>query len=610
MLTTIKRKLYALAVLGVVSTAVAGLGGLWSLSNTLTAQQETTVASTALRNHMEADMMHDALRADVLRALLASRTNQSEKADVLTELAEHTKHFREMVESNATLDLSPEVTARVGKVQPLLQAYVQSAGEVSNLAFSDPAKAQSLYPAFIESFHMLEDEMAGLSDAIEAYGAQASQRAQAASVWSRWLIVGAMLLGAALALTAAFAIASRILALVKRISVLTDTLRENCTSNAGHHAGTPTVATDRPQDELLHVAETLNSTIAAVKQSMEAVAAGAERERRAAQTLRAQVDGILVVVNAAAQGDLTRPMTVHGDDAIGQMAAALEGFFSDLRQRVAALVNQAQTLASSSEELTGVSQELATSASQTSDQSSMLSASSQQVSYNVQSVATGAEQLGASIGEIAKSASQAARVSVTAVNAAESASSIIAKLGESSAQIGQVVKVITAIAQQTNLLALNATIEAARASEAGKGFAVVANEVKELARQTAQATEDISRKIEAIQGDTKEAVSAIAEVCTIIGEVNDISNTIASAVEEQTATTNEITRNVTEAATGAADIARNIVTVATAAQTTTTGAGKAQSASADFAAIASQLYELVARFTVEERAKERLDRAA
>ncbi len=130
------------------------------------------------------------------------------------------------------------------------------------------------------------------------------------------------------------------------------------------------------------------------------------------------------------------------------------------------------------------------------------------------------------------------------------------KLGESSQEIGNVIKVITSIAQQTNLLALNATIEAARAGEAGKGFAVVANEVKELAKQTARATEDIGRKIESIQGDTKGAVKAIEEISAIINQINDISNSIASAVEEQTVTTNEISRSVAEASSGVGDIAR------------------------------------------------------
>ena len=158
------------------------------------------------------------------------------------------------------------------------------------------------------------------------------------------------------------------------------------------------------------------------------------------------------------------------------------------------------------------------------------------------------------------------------------------------------IKVITSIAQQTNLLALNATIEAARAGEAGKGFAVVANEVKELAKETAKATEDISAKIETIQGDTKAAVQAIGNISSIINQVNAISATIATAVEEQNATTNEMARNVSEAARGSSEITQNIAGVAQAAESTTRGAGDTQQAAAELSKMGTALRELVTKF--------------
>jgi methyl-accepting chemotaxis protein len=273
-------------------------------------------------------------------------------------------------------------------------------------------------------------------------------------------------------------------------------------------------------------------------------------------------------------------------------------YSTDVTERVktAQEVEQiSQSLAGASEELTATSQQMSANAEETSAQANVVSANAEQVNQNLQTVATGSEEMSASIKEIAKNAHESAKVATGAVRVAEDTNQIVSKLGDSSTEIGQVIKVITSIAQQTNLLALNATIEAARAGEAGKGFAVVANEVKELAKQTAKATGDISRKIEAIQGDTKSAVSAIGQITTVIKQVNDISNTIATAVEEQNATTNEMSRNISEAAKGSGEITRNINGVADAAKSTTQGANDSLKAAQALTRMSTDLRDLVRR---------------
>ena len=267
-----------------------------------------------------------------------------------------------------------------------------------------------------------------------------------------------------------------------------------------------------------------------------------------------------------------------------------------IRDMVKNVAQNATALSAASEELSAVSKQMTGNADETSAQANVVSAAVTQVNKNIQTVATATEEMSSSIREIAKNASEAARVATTAVKVAETTNAVVGKLGESSADIGKVIKVITSIAQQTNLLALNATIEAARAGEAGKGFAVVANEVKELAKETAKATEDISQKIETIQGNTRSAVTAIAQIGSIITQINEIQSTIATAVEEQTATTNEIARNVSEAARGSGEIAQNITGVATAAQSTSGGASDTARAALELSRMAAELQKLVSAF--------------
>ena len=301
---------------------------------------------------------------------------------------------------------------------------------------------------------------------------------------------------------------------------------------------------------------------------------------------------------ADGDGDLTARVDETRRDEFGRLGAAFNRFVAKVADTVAGIGRASGALTEVSSGMTGLSHRLVEAVERTAAQSQQVSAAAEQVSRNVQTVAAGAEEMGASIREIATNTNDAARIAGDAVTLAKSTNATVSKLGDSSRAIGDVLKVITSIAEQTNLLALNATIEAARAGEAGKGFAVVANEVKELAQETAKATEDIAARIQAIQADTSGAVSAIARIDEVIAQISDYQTTIASAVEEQTATTNEMSRSVNEAALGSGSIAQSIVTISTVSGENGADAARARENAGEVAEITAELSRLVGQFKV------------
>jgi len=299
---------------------------------------------------------------------------------------------------------------------------------------------------------------------------------------------------------------------------------------------------------------------------------------------------------ADGDGDLTARVEEDGSDEVTEISALFNRFIGQIADIISRVAGTANTVAAAAEELSANTMQISSASEETSVQAGSVSNLAERVSSNVQAVAAGAEQMGAAITEIARNTTEAARVAQHCLDVVSNASETVTKLGESSQEIGEVLRVIAAVTAQTNLLALNATIEAARAGELGKGFAVVAGEVKDLARETAQATEDISRRVGAIQSDAQSAVASVSQIGEAMQGITEFQVVISAAVDEQIATTNEMRRNVTNAAAATTDIANDITGVSEASMSTAAGVNQSLQAIQELAVMSSELQSMVGRF--------------
>jgi len=326
--------------------------------------------------------------------------------------------------------------------------------------------------------------------------------------------------------------------------------------------------------------------------------------RRLSQRLTRDLSELTRVARAMADGDLNATPVVKGDDEVAELAASVTRLRDAFAGVTSQLQRQSHALARASEEMSIVSFDMSSTAEETSAQAAVVSGSANEVSHNVGAVAVAVEQMTSSIEEIAKNTAEAARMAAVAAHEADHTRAAVSRLGASSTRVGGVVQMIGAVARQTNLLALNATIEAARAGESGKGFAVVAHEVKELARSTSDATEEIARTLTSIEHDTAAAVTAIEQIQHTIRQIQQHSTSIASAVDEQLTTTAEIGRSLGSAAGGTAEISDGVAAVAEAAQMTAAGSARTQSAAGELSRLATNLKRMTERFHLEQPAAE------
>jgi methyl-accepting chemotaxis protein len=314
------------------------------------------------------------------------------------------------------------------------------------------------------------------------------------------------------------------------------------------------------------------------------------------RSINARLAKLRQALQALADGNLTLRVPAGGQQELAEIAGNVNSVAERFASALSAFGDTSNRLAGAATHLETLAADVGRSSGETSAQAAVVARTADEVSQNVQSVAAGGDEMGASIAEIARNAHEAARVATGAVQAVVETTGTMSKLGDSSREIGDVVRLITSIAEQTNLLALNATIEAARAGDAGKGFAVVADEVKQLAQETARATEDISRRVETIQEDADQAARAISDIAGVISRINEFQTTIASAVEEQTATTQSINAGVSVAATGSGQIARSISGVADAAEAASASIGAAHDSARDLSRMSDELGRLVSGF--------------
>lgn len=528
----------ALVISGAFALCIGMLAtsGLWGLGELSTIVKHTQQVGQALGNQNEADMMHDALRADVLLAREYSNegTAVRKASEVNNDVMEHGERFISLIEENAKLPVPATLKAKIEKTAPFVRAYYQDALETARVALGQPEAFAVRYDKFQKNFKRLEGLMEELGSEFEKFQTAVSDEARGVETLAM-LIFAVVIVLSLLVATGAWWFTRQ--TVVRPLTVLEKEMGELARGNA-----TIDVPYLQRADEIGDMARALQvfkTNAAEVKRLAD--------EQRASE-VRTQADR---------------------QTAMNKLALDFEASVGGIVQAVAASAAQLESSA----------QVMSATADSTKGETKAVASSLDSASSSVQTAASAAEELSASVQEITNQVTRSVQLAGAAVDDARRTDETVQGLAQASSKIGHVVKMINDIAEQTNLLALNATIEAARAGEAGKGFAVVASEVKSLANQTARATEDIATQISASQAASGQAVEAIRAISARIGEIDQIAAAIRTAVTEQGIATREIAQSIAMAASGTADVNHAVGNVARGASDTGLAAESVKEAS-------------------------------